>query len=130
NAPRVSVGWGAKARAADAAWPPEVGNPAPSFFDVAALAGFPNHGASAGFAKDLVVAATADESVVAVAAEQPVVAVAARDGVVAIAASQPIVAVSAGDGVIARATVDGERDQRGQNVACGEDIVAAVHVDD
>ena len=39
-----------------------------------------------------------------------------------------VVAVAAGDGVVAGAAVDGERDQAGEAIAGGEDVIAAVHV--
>jgi hypothetical protein len=54
----------------------------------------------------------------------------ADDEVIAITAEQRVVAVAAGDGVVAGAAVDGEVDEVGQPVAGGDDIVAAIGVDD
>ncbi len=54
----------------------------------------------------------------------------ANDRVVAVTAKKSVIAVAAGDRVVAGAAVDGQRNQRGQSVARGESIVAAIHVDD
>ena len=76
------------------------------------------------------VARIPDEGVVAGAELRSVVAAAAGDDVVAVAAEQRVVAVAAGDGVVAGAAVDGELDQGGQAIAGGEDVIAAIDVDD
>src|SRR4029079_9863696 len=67
--------------------------------------------------------------VVADAEKGDVVALVAVDEVVAVAAEQLVVAIASEDRVVARATVEGERDQRGEIARRADRIVAAVGVE-
>jgi hypothetical protein len=76
------------------------------------------------------VAGIPDERVVACAELRRIVAAAANDDVIAITAEQRVVSVAAGDRVVAGAAVDSELDQIGKAVPGGNNVVAAVRVDD
>ncbi len=75
------------------------------------------------------VARVPDERVVAAAESRRVAATAAGDDVVTIAAEERVVAVAAGDGVITGAAIDRDIDEVGEAIAGGEDVVAAIHVE-
>ena len=79
--------------------------------DIAAVAGIP------------------DERVVTVAESRGVAATAAGDHVVAVAAKKRVIAVAAGDRVIAGAAIDRELDEAGEAIAGGEDVIAAIHIE-
>src|SRR5262249_53954140 len=70
-----------------------------------------------------------DEGVVAVAHVGRILTPAAVDEVIAVAAVQRVVAVAAVQRVVPRATVHRDLDERGEAVAGGDHVVAAVGVD-
>ena len=76
------------------------------------------------------VARVPDERVVTRAELRRIAAAAARDDVIAVAAEQRVIAVAAGDRIVARAAVDREFDEIGEAVPGGDDVVAAISIDD